>query len=140
MGWAAGSDVFNRTAQAFIDQHAAYAEHADTVLTTLAEALIDAGWDTVDESIDEFHDWPEIVAALCRALGERDIAGDGGGTIDYDDGLDQWVLSCARHGVIGRGDGGSAEEHNRLVREWAAHDQQEHGGDGTVDTAALINR
>ncbi|WP_435113326.1 DUF6011 domain-containing protein [Nocardiopsis synnemataformans] len=60
MGWAAGSDVFNRVARALIDQGA----DDDTkriVLDPLIGALQDADWDTEDESLDEFRDDPLIV-------------------------------------------------------------------------------
>lgn len=139
MGWAAGTEVFNRTARAFIDASSVDDDATDPVLTALAEALTDAGWDTVDESVTEFRDWPEIVAVLCRVMGDRDVAGRFLGTIGFDDGLNQWALSCPEHGELGRGDGDSVEAHDLLVREWAAHDRDHHGGDGVVDVAALID-
>lgn len=140
MGWADGTQVFNRVARVIIEAGEVHDDTTPRILGELADALADAGWDTIDESIDEFRDCPEIVAVLRRASGDVDIAGRWLGTLGYDDGGDQWVLSCDEHGVIGRGDGQSVEEHDRLVRLWAEHDEGAHGGDGRVDERMLINR
>ncbi|RKR92838.1 hypothetical protein BDK92_7320 [Micromonospora pisi] len=139
MGLSSGSDIFNPVASALIDTYAP-AHTIRAVLGTLLEKLRDADWDTYDESREEFRDNPVIAEVFARNLGHN-LYGEGSGTLESrpKGGNAVWVLRCTTHGVLGTGDD-TADEHDRLVRNWANHDQEEHGGDGIVDTDLLINR
>lgn len=63
MGWASGGDVFDPVANALIQLsvpgHVMY-----TVCWTLIGPLRERGWDTEGESLGQFQDYPEIVAAF----------------------------------------------------------------------------
>ncbi|PZG12449.1 hypothetical protein C1I95_25715 [Micromonospora craterilacus] len=80
--------------------------------------------------------WPRA-AAVVAALDALPLAGNGvTGQITFADGV--WSLRCSHHGLVGGGNG-DADEHDRLVRLWAEHDQKMHGGDGVVDIDRLID-
>ena len=135
MGWASAGDIFNPVAQALIDL-GADERMKRGVLGPLIDRLRDGDWDTEDESLQEFRDDPVIVDLFKQRLGTEFWDGNAQGTLDFRN--DRWVLHCSAHGVLAEG-GESAEEHDRLVQAWAVHDQREHGGDGIVDEALLIN-
>lgn len=53
------------------------------------------------------------------------------GTLDFSGHTNRWVLSCSVHGELGQAEH-RAEDHDDLVRMWAGHEQQEHGGTGVA--------
>lgn len=63
MGWASGGEVFDPIATKLINLNA-----SDIVMfeicSTLIRGLQERGWDTEAESLGEFQDYPEIVAAF----------------------------------------------------------------------------
>ncbi|WP_431728633.1 hypothetical protein [Verrucosispora sp. TAA-831] len=134
MGRADASSIFDRVADALIAENA-----ADTlkrnVLGPLIDALRDADWDTWGESRERYAN-DLVIAELFAKLG-HEIDGNGVyGEIDFADSA--WSLRCSRHGLVGGGTD-TPGEHDRLVRLWAQHDHELHGGDGAVDTDVLID-
>lgn len=136
MGWSSGGDIFNGVAKALVEL-GADERIKRGVLGPLIDSLRDGDWDTEDESMQEFRDDPVIVELFVRRLGTNFYANGVWGGLDFTD--DRWVLNCSVHGDIATG-AESADEHDRLVREWASHDATEHGGDGVVDESLLITR
>jgi hypothetical protein len=71
MGWASGGEVFDPVANVLIQLnvpgHVLY-----TVCWTLIGPLQERGWDTEGESLGEFLDYPEIVAAFAACGVEPD--------------------------------------------------------------------
>lgn len=143
MGWASASEIFDPVAHALIELGA----NADTmrrVLGTLIGQLQDMDWDTEDESLEEFRDSPVIV----QLFYEHEVGNRAGewpeGAIGYDPSANEWTLTCQGGpdacGEIGRGAGDSRMEHDRLVRLWASHEADEHGGDGQVAERMLLDR
>jgi hypothetical protein len=63
MGWAGGHEVFDPVANALIQLNV-----SGIVMFEVCKALIgplqERGWDTEGESLGEFRDYPEIVAAF----------------------------------------------------------------------------
>lgn len=140
MGWASASEIFDPIAQALIDLNANPATKR-RVLGTLISTLRANDWDTEDESLDEFRHDAEIVAIFYeQGVGNKFEGDDADGTLDYDAHRNRWILSCSRCGHFDTGDGSSAEEHDRLVRQWADHEASDHDGDGNVNDWMLINR
>ena len=75
MGWAAGSEVFNRVARDLINIRATeWAKRQ--VLGNLINELRDMGWDTIDESLYEFRNDP-VIAGLFKEHG-FELPGDVG--------------------------------------------------------------
>lgn len=136
MGWSSGSDIFNGVAKALVELDADDRIKRG-VLGPLIDSLRDGDWDTEDESMQEFRHDPVIVELFVQRLGTEFWDGAAYGTLNFT--RDRWVLNCSVHGDIASG-GESADEHDRLVHEWASHDAAEHGGDGVVDESLLINR
>lgn len=73
MGWASANPIFDRTAQALIDNEAPD-RLVTNVLAILIESLTDGDWDTLDESIECFEDNPAVMAAFRK--GAPDWFGD----------------------------------------------------------------
>jgi hypothetical protein len=142
MGWASAGDIFDPVAQALIDLNAPD-ETKRRVLGTLISKLQDGDWDTEDESLGQFRHDPVIVALFYeRGVGNTVYGAETEGVIDHDEARDEWVLKCdGRNGCgeLGRGAGMSTVDHDRLVRQWADHDREQHGGDGVVDEYMLLN-
>ena len=142
MGWASGSEIFDPVAQALIDLDAD-ANTKRRVLGKLLDKLRDEDWDTADESLQEFRGDPVIVQIFYdRGIGNS--AGDyPEGVLGYDEERNEWTLTCEGGrdgcGELGRGDGGSAQEHDRLVVLWAGHEAKQHGGDGRVARWMLLD-
>ena len=65
MGWASAGPIFDRTAQALLDS-GAEDRIVTEVLAALTEALTDGDWDTLDESLEQFEEYPAVVAGLKR--------------------------------------------------------------------------
>lgn len=88
MGWASGGSIFDTVADALIDAQAEV-PFSDglfvRVLQPLFNELRAGDWDTVDESIDKFRDYPVILSVL---------RSDGWGASDSRDGPDstEWGM------------------------------------------------
>lgn len=77
MGWSSGSEVFDPVARAIVDMLAdddIRPSVAELILTVLIGGLQSRGWDTEDESLDEFAQYPIVVKAfaLCGIAREPD--------------------------------------------------------------------
>lgn len=145
MGWASAGAIFDPVAQALVDLNAD--EHTKRrVLGSLIDALQDGDWDTEHESLERFQGDPVIVSLFYeREVGGRFEGNDVDGVIGYDDSSQEWTLTCqvnrgTGHGVLARRPGDSAEGHDELVRLWAEHERDLHGGDGRIPDWALIDR
>jgi hypothetical protein len=57
MGWGSGGNIFDLVTHGLIEA-GAEDRVVDRVCTDLARALMDEDWDTEDESLDEFSDYP----------------------------------------------------------------------------------
>lgn len=142
MGWASASEIFNPVAQALIDLNASPAVKR-RVLGTLLSKLRAEDWDTSDESLQAFRHDPTIVQIFYEedpiTLGDWPE-----GQLGYDPRTNQWTLTCHGGrdacGELDRGDGDSAEEHDRLVHAWVVHACDKHDGDGTVPTWMLLDQ
>lgn len=66
MGWASGGRIFDPVAKALIDNDVPD-ETVTNVLAGLIEKLTDGDWDTLDESIEQFREFPAVIAAFERA-------------------------------------------------------------------------
>jgi hypothetical protein len=65
MGWSSANEIFDPVVQAMVE--AAVGTAATTrVLTVLIKALQDGDWDTEDESLELFKDYPAVVEAFRR--------------------------------------------------------------------------
>lgn len=138
MGWGSAGAIFDPIAQALIDL-GADDRIKRGVLGPLIGRLQDEDWDTEDESLDAFADDPVIVELFHQAgVGTRLWSRLAEGGLGWTG--DGWELGCdSRHGYLAAADGTPAG-HDELVRLWAEHERDHHGGDGTVQTAALINK
>lgn len=63
MGWASANPIFDNVAYALVESK------IDTrittrVLTILIDELCDGDWDTLDESYNEFTEYPEVLQAF----------------------------------------------------------------------------
>lgn len=65
MGWASASGIFDTIAQALIDSGADDTTKT-SALATVIKTFRDEGWDTADESLDQFRHDPAIVEAFRR--------------------------------------------------------------------------
>jgi len=137
MGWASGGEYFDVVATALI-KHEASDELKRAVLTPLMKVLRDGDWDTVDESMYAFRDDPVILSVLYED-GVEIEGSENESTIGYDTKADVWTLTCSA-GDLSERRPPTSEGHDELVRTWAAHDAQRHGGDGTVAEWMLIVR
>lgn len=137
MGWGSAGSIFDPIAQALIDLDAP-PEMKRGVLGPLIDRLRAEDWDTCDESLDEFRDDPVIVSIFYdRGVG-NDLYGNAGPDGDLDIIGDRyWTLNCGGCGQIGKLDQ-TIEGHDALVRQWAVHDHEVHGGDGKVNERMLI--
>ncbi len=142
MGWASAGDIFDPVAQALIDLGADRGTKR-RVLGTLIDKLRDGDWDTCDESLQEFGHDADIVALFVeRGIGSDIDGNETEGLLGYDARNVLWTLDChGRNGCgrLGTSDGSSPEEHDRLIRLYAQHDAEQHGGDGQVPDWMLIN-
>jgi hypothetical protein len=63
MGWSSANPIFDRTIRTAINLGI-----KDSTLTALAQVLIeqlqDGDWDTEDESVELFEDYPEVLEAF----------------------------------------------------------------------------
>lgn len=143
MGWASAGAIFDPVAQALIDCNATE-DMKRTVLGALIRQLQEGDWDTESESLDQFRGDPTIVGLFYEAgVGPIAYGAETEGVLDHDAASDEWVLKCDGRdgcGELGRGSGMSAVAHDILVRQWAEHDQQRHGGNGEVETWMLLNQ
>jgi hypothetical protein len=67
MGWGSGGQVFDTVADALIDAQAQVPfsdELFGLVLGPLFRSLRDADWDTVDESVERFRDFPLVLQVI----------------------------------------------------------------------------
>jgi hypothetical protein len=137
MGWASGGAIFDRVAHALV-QLGADDKTMRGVLKPLYDELRDGDWDTVEESMDQFWFHPAIMSVLVDAGFCLDD--DGNGVLGYDMDTDEWTLTCEHRGCSFGNDGRpcTAEGHDELVRLWAGHEKDAHGGDGEVDQAMLM--
>lgn len=94
MGWGSGGGLFDTVADALIDAQAdvPFSEELFVrILQPLFDELRANDWDTVDESIDKFRDYPVILSVLRSdgwgAPDPRDAVADG----DSPDGT-EWGL------------------------------------------------
>lgn len=136
MGWASAGEIFNRTARAVLESQASDAETIE-ILYELADALRDGDWDTVDESIEEFAEYPYVVLALRMASGllELDSATGDFATLKYERNTRQWVLTPNGHDPVRakmpnmhleQAGERAREVFNGLVIDWARlHDRPE---------------
>lgn len=139
MGWASAGDIFDPVAQALIDCGATDVVKRE-VLGRLIQQLRSEDWDTCDESLEQFRDDPVIVELFHRdGWGNTADGAETEGVLDWEPGSESWVLRCTGCGRLEVSDG-TAEEHDRLVRLWAQHDQDRHNGDGIVPAWMFIHR
>jgi hypothetical protein len=142
MGWASAGGIFDPVAQALIDCGASD-DVKRKVLGQLIRTLQDEDWDTEDGSLQEFRHDPVIVQLFYEnGVGNRLDGDQVDGLIDYRTRTDEWLLKCDGRdgcGELSRG-AGNAAEHDRLVRLWAQHDRERHGGDGVVPTYMLLDQ
>ncbi len=142
MGWASAGDIFDPVAKALI---AAGVDRPTkiTVLGTLIDKLRDGDWDTEDESLGLFAHDPAIVEAFhrhgCARLYSEAEPDYAQGELTYSgEGTDTWTLECDRCGELAHRAGPAG--HDTLIRIWAAHDRDQHGGEGVVEDRHLIDR
>jgi hypothetical protein len=65
MGWSSGNEIFDPVAWALMNNQVP--EDAQTeILSVLIDRLQDGDWDTEDESLYEFRNFPAIVEAFRR--------------------------------------------------------------------------
>lgn len=69
MGWNSANRIFDPTARALVCSDASDEEITD-VLHTLILELMAGDWDTLDESIEEFREYPAVIEAFRRAAPE----------------------------------------------------------------------
>lgn len=87
MGWGSGGQIFDTVADALIDAQAQVPfddRLFGLVLGPLFSSLRDADWDTVDESVDRFSDFPQVLQVI------RD--GGWGAPDPHDDDQGEWGL------------------------------------------------
>jgi hypothetical protein len=141
MGWASASEIFDPVAHALIECNAPD-ETKRRVLGMLIDKLRDNDWDTEDESLQEFRSDPLIVSLFYERGVGNELSYELDGVLDYDAKRNEWVLRCNGRdgcGDLERADGSSTTGHDRLVRLWASHDAETHGGDGQVPQWMLCN-
>lgn len=63
MGWASGGEIADTVADALIEANADD-EVAEKVMTKVISALQQEDWDTEDESLEQYADYPAIVRAF----------------------------------------------------------------------------
>lgn len=63
MGWNSAGDIFDPVAQALLDSNVDYYSTVH-ILTVLIRGLQDGDWDTEDESLEQFAQWPAVVEAF----------------------------------------------------------------------------
>jgi len=69
MGWNTGNDVFDPVCKfliAGVQQRSIKEWQAEEILVVLIEALQESDWDTENESLDEFKEYPYVVNAFRR--------------------------------------------------------------------------
>lgn len=137
MGWASASDIFDPVAMALLEAKAS-PELIRKTLVPLIDKLRDGDWDTYDESMDEFADEPDVIAAFHYAGCCPEMDHDEGyGEITYQSGNDTWLLECRPCGVLGTATATIAE-HDCMVWLFVEHAEREHHGTGGVDRCWLI--
>lgn len=138
MGWASAGEIFDPVARALIEV-GADEQTKRNVLGPLIEKLQAGDWDTEDESIDEFSDDPVIVSLFMERGVRNEADGAAGyGTIEYLADANQWKLFCSACCATVDVRPGTPQGHDELVRLWASHDAESHGGDGEVPEWMLI--
>lgn len=148
MGWASAGDIFDPVAQALIDLGASE-EIKRRVLGELIERLQDGDWDTEGESLGRFRNDLVIVELFyARNVGGRIETTHPShwfpeGRIQPSGDQDTWMLSCEGNRSCDEElarEPKTAAGHDALVRRWAAHDRDEHGGTGEVNELLLIQQ
>lgn len=119
MGWASGDEVFDSVARAVLAAEGSTLQDMVDVLYALADALRDADWDTLDDSISVFKGEPVVVLALRMAQGEieLDSATGDAATVEYYGAMRHWVLHRHGHEPLTRP--GTWDGFNDLLRTWA---------------------
>ncbi len=74
MGWNSANDIFDPVARRFILLGAEDDLVTTDILTVLIAKLQDRDWDTEDESLEEFRDYPAIVEAFRRNGVVREVS------------------------------------------------------------------
>lgn len=143
MGWASAGEIFDPIATALIEEGA-----SDTlkrkILGKLIDVLQDGDWDTEDESLREFANDPVIVAEFVkRRVGQEIelVSGEVTGVLGVTDDDTAWTLTCDGRPGCGQLDARplTTAGHDELVRAWADHEQERHGGDGEVAEWMLLS-